>query len=319
MRNRFAKASRFAGLAIGGAILAIGWAIPAAAQEDGEALRESQLCLDCHSDRADGLEGGPHMVRLADEETLVSCTDCHAGTSAHWEDDPAANPMFNPAGKSVAEVFASCSGCHSGQHAVNQATLSPHAGGGVTCLECHTVHGGSAEHLLKDSQPGLCYTCHEAVRAEFHKPYRHFVADHEIMQCSSCHLSGDDRMSELAMQGTNDVCLECHAEFKGPFPFEHQATVDYGTDEGGCIACHEPHGSYVPRLLKQPYEAPHYQACTQCHVVPLHNFNSFHGDQWAGVNCSECHVDIHGSYDNKKFLTPALEAQGCFAAGCHSR
>jgi hypothetical protein len=53
--------------------------------------------------------------------------------------------------------------------------------------------------------------------------------------------------------------------------------------------------------------------------VPLHNYNSQHGDAWAGVACAECHTDIHGSYTSRIFATPALEAQGCFAAGCHSR
>jgi len=319
LRNRFPHASRFAALAISGAILAVGWAIPAAAGEGGGDLRESQACLDCHADMADGLKAGPHMVRLADADTHVACTDCHKGAAAHWQDDPSANPMSKPDAASVAGTWAVCSSCHSGTHAVDQATLSPHAGEGVSCLACHEIHGKSEEHLLKASQPELCYSCHQPVRGEFAKPYRHPAGEDEFLKCSSCHLATDDRMAELAMQGTNAVCLNCHAEFQGPFPYEHQAAVDYGTDEGGCIACHDPHGSYVPRLLKQPYEAPHYQTCTQCHVVPLHNYNSNHGSDWAGMSCTECHVDIHGSYTNKNFLTSALEGQGCFAAGCHSR
>ncbi len=123
----------------------------------------------------------------------------------------------------------------------------------------------------------------------------------EFVQCSSCHLSTDDAPAELARQGKDEVCLSCHAEFQGPFPYDHQSAVDYETQEGGCIACHDPHGSYVPRLLKQPYEAPHFQTCTQCHVVPLHDYNSNHGDQWAGMACTECHADIHGSYTNRTF------------------
>jgi hypothetical protein len=45
--------------------------------------------------------------------------------------------------------------------------------------------------------------------------------------------------------------------------------------------------------------------------------NSFHGSQWAGQACNNCHVDIHGSYFNRLFLSPALEAQGCNTMGCH--
>ena len=321
MRNRFVKASRLAGLAFGGAILVMGWAVSAGAAEGGKALvHESQACLDCHGDKADALQGGPHMVRLADADTHVSCTDCHAGTAAHYEDDPTANPMGDPKGMSVADLWQVCSRCHSGSHAVDQATLSPHAEAGVTCLACHTVHGGSEEHLLKDRQPELCYSCHQPVRVEFAKPYRHPAGEGEFLQCSSCHLSTDDAPAELARQGKDEVCLSCHAEFQGPFPYDHVAAVDYETQEGGCTACHDPHGSYEPRLLKQPYEAPHFQTCTQCHIIPPgHAYNSNHGDQWANMSCTECHSDIHGSYDNRLFLSAALEAQGCFAAGCHSR
>ena len=101
--------------------------------------------------------------------------------------------------------------------------------------------------------------------------------------------------------------------------YDHQAAVDYSTEEGGCINCHDPHGSYLPRMLSQPYEAPHFQLCTQCHVVPLHNYSQQHGSEWAGVSCSECHVDIHGSYTSQRYYPPTMEAQGCFVAGCHSQ
>jgi len=139
------------------------------------------------------------------------------------------------------------------------------------------------------------------------------------MECSECHLGSEGTPDVGSYRGLNSMCLKCHAEFGGPFPFEHQATVDYGTDHGGCIACHNPHGSVNPALLEQPYEAPHYQTCTQCHSVPLHNYNVNHGDEWAGVSCLECHSDVHGSYTSKNFLSTSLESQGCFAAGCHSR
>jgi predicted CXXCH cytochrome family protein len=122
---------------------------------------------------------------------------------------------------------------------------------------------------------------------------------------------------ELEFRGTGEACFKCHNQFQGPFPFEHQATVDYSTEEGGCMNCHEAHGSDVARMLNQTYEGPNYALCSQCHAVPKHQMNSFHGSQWAGRACNECHVDIHGSYYNRYFLTPALEAQGCTTTGCH--
>ena len=122
----------------------------------------------------------------------------------------------------------------------------------------------------------------------------------------------------MSFMGTNAACFSCHNEFQMPFPYEHQATVDFSIEEGACLNCHEPHGSNLPRMLKQPYEGPHYQLCSQCHSVPKHNYNTFHGTQWAGVPCNDCHVDIHGSYTSQYFFTPELQSQGCINAGCHA-
>jgi DmsE family decaheme c-type cytochrome len=280
---------------------------------------ETTICLDCHDDQAANLARSPHPVLEGDALTRIACTDCHAGSSAHWEDDPEEYPMANPATLDVAGTAAVCAGCHINPHQENQAGLSPHARADVTCTDCHQVHGARLGAGLKTDQLSLCYSCHGAQRGEFARPYSHPVREYGFMECTACHLAGDDGLAPLSRLRANESCLECHREFQGPFPHDHLAAVDYATEEGACIACHEPHGSFVPRLLKQPYEAPHYQLCSQCHVVPRHQYNSFHGSDWAGVACNECHVDIHGSYDNRFFLSRTLEAQGCFAAGCHSR
>ncbi|PJA76694.1 hypothetical protein CO151_01930 [bacterium CG_4_9_14_3_um_filter_65_15] len=306
-------------LAIGGALLIMIWPMVAAAATADGGRPDTQACLDCHEDRATSLTGGPHAVLQDGNLTDVACGSCHAGTAAHWEDDPEAYPRVNPAAENAEGTAAICIGCHQEPHVYSQAKTGPHAVAGTSCLDCHSVHGSQADHLLKAAQPELCYTCHEQVRGEIAQPYRHPVGENEFMQCSSCHLGSEGNPDVGSYRGLNTMCLKCHAEFQGPFPYEHQATVDYGTEGGGCVACHSPHGSVNPQLLKQPYEAPLFPACTQCHSVALHNNNSNHGNEWKGVSCTECHVDVHGSYTNKNFLSTALEAQGCFAAGCHSR
>jgi predicted CXXCH cytochrome family protein len=126
----------------------------------------------------------------------------------------------------------------------------------------------------------------------------------------------DETRRELSLNGTN-VCARCHAEMSGPFPHEHPAALDFSTEEGGCLTCHDAHGSFQPRMVTQPYEQPHFQLCTQCHSVPGHNANVMHGTMWAGRACSDCHVDVHGSYDNRLFVSEDLKSQGCFNAGCH--
>jgi DmsE family decaheme c-type cytochrome len=265
------------------------------------------------------LAGGPHTVLLPEVEdgtTMVSCTSCHAGSSDHWEDDPESYPMFMPSSDTYDMTGRVCGSCHLTVHQENQMTLSPHANARVGCVECHRVHGAQETGLLQAEQPGLCYGCHGDVQGQFAKPTHHPVAE-GFMDCTDCHLMRDDEMAQLERHGKNAPCMDCHNEFQGPFPYDHQAAVDYSTEEGGCINCHDPHGSYLPRMFTQPYEGPHFQLCSQCHVVPRHNFNPQHGTTFAGVDCAECHADIHGSYTSRKFFPPTLAAQGCFAAGCH--
>jgi len=138
-----------------------------------------------------------------------------------------------------------------------------------------------------------------------------------VMQCMDCHMTANQSKKQHTGSGPGETCVSCHAMFQGPFPFEHQAAVEYSTDDGGCLNCHLPHGSAHPRLLKRSYESPNFSLCMQCHSIPKHMNNQNHGTQWAGVPCNECHVDVHGSYESRHLLDPALESQGCFAVGCH--
>jgi DmsE family decaheme c-type cytochrome len=279
--------------------------------------RVSEVCLDCHDSYDAGLASTAH--RLSDEldgpNARVTCTDCHVGDKRHWEDDPEEYAMANPAEADASATSHLCSACHLNAHQQNILEKNVHAANDVNCSGCHSVHGSAHMSLLKDEEPTLCLGCHASVEGQFARPYRHPVND-EIIKCSECHMTLDVTGTELSINGSN-ACYECHAQFEGPFPYEHQATVDYSTEEGACITCHDPHGSYLPKMLKQPYEYPHFQLCTQCHSVPLHNQSSFHGNTWAGVPCNDCHTDVHGSYVSRNLLSETLEDEGCFNPGCH--
>ncbi len=291
----------------------------AEAATDAGGSGQTAVCLDCHDGLAAKLAASPHRVLMGaagDVATRISCTSCHAGQPAHWQDDPSVNPMANPAKLGAKEVSAVCATCHQGVHQVNQQTLSAHAAADVSCTACHSVHEGTAMGLLHASQPELCFGCHTGVRGQFAQLSHHPVEEGAV-SCTDCHLSGDDGMAGAVRRDVNATCAKCHANMRGPFPFEHAATLDYSVEDGGCLNCHDPHGSAQLVLLKQPYAAPHFQLCSQCHTVPGHNMNSMHGDRFAGVSCNECHVDVHGSYTNRLLLTPALQPQGCLAIGCH--
>ena len=88
-------------------------------------------------------------------------------------------------------------------------------------------------------------------------------------------------------------CLACHANLRGPFAFPHEAK-----ELGGCIACHEPHGSSNQKMLKR---ANVFQLCLECHSPITGNTlgsqpPSFHNINLPRYqNCTTCHVAVHGS------------------------
>lgn len=296
-----------------GAVLAMQSGEPAAQ----EPIRESEACLDCHDGQDATLAGTVHVLGGGGSASGIACTDCHGTNSAHWEEDPEENPMINPSGLGAAAEAKQCASCHETSHQQNMLERNVHARNEINCSGCHSVHS-SDEHtaLLKEEETELCHGCHRDIEGELARSYRHPVSD-GVVKCTECHMTLDETSSELSLNGTN-VCAKCHGEFQGPFPFEHQATLDYSTEEGGCLTCHAPHGSDHPRMLNQPYEPPHFQLCTQCHFVPSgHNLNPMHGTRWAGLACNTCHTDIHGSYTNRFFLSESLRAEGCLNGSCH--
>ncbi len=272
-------------------------------------------CVDCHDDHDKSVRGSAHQLYETGSGVKVFCSSCHAGGALHM-DDPDENKPVNIARTDVVTSALVCSSCHVNPHQQNMLERNVHADADVNCSGCHRVHNNKRAKLLKDDEPDLCLSCHPAVKADFSKSFRHPVAD-GIVKCSECHMALDQSHRQIEYAGATELCNTCHNQFQGPFLFEHQATLDFSTEEGGCLSCHAAHGSNVARMLNQTYESPNFALCAQCHVVPKHQFNSRHGAQWAGVPCSDCHVDIHGSYQNDKFLTPALEPQGCFTVGCH--
>ena len=99
-------------------------------------------------------------------------------------------------------------------------------------------------------------------------------------------------------------CLKCHTDKRGPFLFEHAAVrVD------GCEACHSPHGSTNARLLKRPVL---FTLCLECHTgqsgfgltgdgIPTQSASHNMADP-KYRNCTTCHVRIHGSNADERFL-----------------
>jgi DmsE family decaheme c-type cytochrome len=106
------------------------------------------------------------------------------------------------------------------------------------------------------------------------------------------------------VQANEQSCVQCHADKRGPFLFEHAALrVD------GCNSCHAPHGSANPRLLNRPVV---FTLCLECHNgapgfgrtgqgIPSQSASHNMADP-RYQNCTTCHVKIHGSNADARFL-----------------
>ncbi len=116
------------------------------------------------------------------------------------------------------------------------------------------------------------------------------------MSCVDCHNPhGGFRERSIQVAFANEsACVVCHGDLRGPFTFEHAPVR-----EEGCPACHEPHGSTNPRMLKR---ADQRSLCLECHSnlgVSTKLGGSppaFHDLRSARFqNCTGCHNNIHGS------------------------
>ena len=125
------------------------------------------------------------------------------------------------------------------------------------------------------------------------------------MKCSDCHNphGGFELKQARLATGADAACFKCHSDKQGPFVFEHAPLK-----VEGCAACHDPHGSSNPKLLKRNVVS---QLCLECHsnvgtqtaepgtpgTPTFHNLTTARYQ-----NCTTCHVKIHGSNSSRVFF-----------------
>jgi DmsE family decaheme c-type cytochrome len=112
------------------------------------------------------------------------------------------------------------------------------------------------------------------------------------MECTSCHNPhGSPTPKLLLASSTNETCFTCHADKRGPFLWQHAPVVE------NCANCHDPHGSTHEKMLK--LSRP--RLCQQCHQGTGHPIAPRNPGTLADYpfmfnrQCSNCHVNIHGS------------------------
>ena len=277
---------------------------------------DDETCLGCHDGYESGLRETAH--RLASEvkaaKSTVSCAGCHEGGAVHIE-DPSTDNIGNPARMSGHEAQNACGTCHQAHQELDNYGFDAHSMLELNCSACHKVHGGKPA-LLVDEGTNMCLICHDAVGADLKRRSQHPVRQGNLT-CLSCHRF-TKRADENVVYGHGRTCQNCHPEQGGPFLYEHDPVNAWAVDGGGCLECHESHGSENDRLLSQPSG----ELCRSCHIG---HTGGRHADLWANawsrLDCRTCHSQTHGSFTSEKFLDPALGAKlgfDCYSAGCHT-
>ncbi len=278
----------------------------------------SNACKTCHANIWMNFYKNPHFKSIAsgkESPEHTGCEGCHGPAQSHIAAHggkntiPRAFSLMTPD-----QALETCLGCHAKDLSRANIRHSPHTLNGVACTSCHSIHHSpTPKYLLAKQQNEMCYGCHTQVRAQFSMPHKHRV-DEGFMQCTDCHnphgsfdatwsMGQRPRMMQQA-PGTDEPCLKCHIDKRGPFVFEH-APVRVE----GCETCHSPHGSMNAKLLRRPVV---FTVCLECHTgaddfgtrnngVPLQTSKHNLLDP-KYQKCVTCHVMIHGSNSDPYFL-----------------
>jgi DmsE family decaheme c-type cytochrome len=234
---------------------------------------------------------------------LVDCESCHGPGSLAIEGlTPERIAADAAVGKKTACDYSSliilkdlpkdaqsllCLKCHTANATFNIHAwkMGAHAMAEVSCFDCHNVHAGPDLIVSPAETDEMCYRCHEKARAEFMLPSRHPMG--AKMFCTDCH-DAHGTFGEGLLRGDTaaETCVRCHAEYEGPFAYEH---AELGED---CLSCHAPHGAATHNILKvrEPY------LCLQCHMGHRTSAETAaEARQMFYTRCTDCHGTIHGT------------------------
>ena len=252
----------------------------------------SDQCRGCHEEQGKTFRYSNHA------QQSLECEDCHGAGSLHLASDK--HESIIKFGRLKAEeANGVCLWCHAKSDHVRNWFSGAHEAQGVRCIDCHTIHQGglhgermalasTGSEVLHEPRPiesrrqlnDKCMACHKKQDAQSNLPYHHPVREGK-MSCVDCHdPHGGSAGNNLNTASTNELCLQCHAEYQGPFSYQHPPVTE------SCMKCHSPHGSANQNLLTVSQPA----LCLQCHSAH-HN-----GASLPLVDrCTNCHNAIHGS------------------------
>ena len=265
----------------------------------------AETCKGCHEEIYKKFEPTPHWKTTLGKVSGIEahgCESCHGPGADHVSGGGDKSKIFIFKNATSKRISERCLECHQYGEEHSNYARSVHKTNDVSCTDCHSVHNAKeAQFLLAKSQPQLCFSCHQDVKPEFNKPFRHRVNEN-LVKCTDCHNPHGGFLTKQvrATAAQDAVCFKCHAEKAGPFVFEHAPVKTEG-----CVACHTPHGSTNPRLLKRSQVN---LLCLECHTPsagPVEGAPAapaFHNQAQKYQACTMCHVQIQGSNFDRFFF-----------------
>lgn len=234
----------------------------------------SEQCAACHKDAARDARHSFHALQG------VQCEDCHGAGSLHVQGGGDTSKIINFKTAKAEVASGVCLSCHAGGEQVRNWFAGTHQAQDVKCSGCHTLHGEKTTLESRRQMNDNCLQCHQKQAAEGDLPYHHPIREAK-MSCVDCHdAHGGKAGNNLKLANVNQLCFNCHAEFQGPFTYQHAPVNE------SCMKCHTPHGSPNRNLLVVSQPA----LCLQCHAAHHNGANLPLVDR-----CTNCHTSIHGT------------------------
>jgi predicted CXXCH cytochrome family protein len=263
----------------------------------------SDTCSACHTEIVKNFQHAFH------KQQGVECEDCHGNGSLHVQGGGDVTKIVSFSQRPARAANGVCLGCHVRNAKLRYWVSGSHSANHLRCTDCHQVHA-SALQTAKNGQMSFdaetrgavaaslvspetnvvlrsrfesnqsCLKCHPSKNAQLSMPYHHPLREGK-MTCMDCHdPHGGPAGNNLRTANTNQLCLGCHAQYRGPFAYQHPPVTE------NCLYCHTAHGSPNTNLLNVSEPA----LCLQCHAGH-HN--------GAGLplpdRCTNCHGSIHGT------------------------
>jgi len=210
----------------------------------------ANLCLSCHDEMVEG------MMKDNVHEPLIrsGCTDCH---------DPHSGTDSLRLKKKSDQL---CFSCHEAKRdEISQYDVKHKPASEGSCVSCHSPHYSDHKYLLLDKVDAICYKCHKDKSEWKKRRFQHGPVAQG--NCSACHnphgsdnafilrLSFPHKFYTAYMQGTYDLCFNCHKEalvtskrtttitnFRNGETNLHNLHVNRKKGRT-CSACHDIHAS----------------------------------------------------------------------------